>query len=570
MPDDQAIEVIRRWERLKGDRGTTEVHWQQVADYMLPDRNDYIVERTPGVKRMQRIFDSTPLLALEQAASGIHSLLTSPSLQWFALRCEDDRLNANQRVRAWLDDTSRRMYTIFSGPKHNFASQSHELYLDLMSIGTGVMAELESERSGLLFSTRHLKECVIEENEEDRIDGLTRSWEYTAKQAVEAWGNAAGESAVKAYQDRPDRKFRFMHSVRPRRRRDAQRRDALHKPFESIYVAVADKTIIRAGGFDEFPYHVPRFSKLTGEIYGRGPGMTALPDVKMLNEMMKTVLKAAQKIVDPPLNVPDDGFITPIKTVPGAFNYYRAGSKDRIEPIKTEGNVQLGIEMVNALRQVIMQIFFGDLLRMPTDPRDPASAGKGVTATFTLQQRDEMMRIMSPVLARLQSEFLAPLIDRTFSIMWRRSVKRQFGPGSMLLPPPPELSGIPLRVDYVSPLAVAQRSSELDVMGRLLDLATRIGQVDQTVGQVIDGEAMLRKAANDMNAPAASLKTPEAVAAARQQAADAQAQLNAHGSIAALAGAAKDGSAAVKNLAGVAGLVGAANQAGGASSQEAA
>lgn len=550
MPaDPQAKEAIQTWERLKGDRGTFETHWQQVADYILPDRNDYIVTRSPGQKRMQRVFDSTPIWALEQSASGIHSLLTSPSLQWFALRTEDDRLNAVQEVRDWLDDTSRRMYAVFNGPKHNFASQSHELYLDLMSIGSGVMAELESSRSGVLFSTRHMKECVYEENEEDRVDMLSRCWEYTAKQAVEAWGNAAGESAVKALEKTPDRKFRFIHEVRPRRNRDPQRRDALHKPWESRYVAVDDQAIIHVGGFDEFPYHAPRFSKVTGEKYGRGPGMTALADVKMLNEMMKTVLKAAQKVVDPPLNVPDDGFITPIKTVPGAFNYYRAGSKDRIEPIQTGGNVQLGTDLIQGLRQQIIRIFFVEWLMMPSDPRDPAAAGKGITATYVLQQRDEKMRMLSPVLARLQSEFLGPLIDRTFAIMWRRSVARRFGPNAMLRQPPAALSGIPLRVEYVSPIAIAQKSSELDVLGRLVDAALRIMQVDQSVAGVINGEAILRKISDDLNAPAMALKTPDQVQAAQQQAAEAQAQLNAHQQLASVAGAARDGSQAVKNMA---------------------
>ena len=150
--------------------------------------------------------------------------------------------------------------------------------------------------------------------------------------------------------------------------------DAKHKPFESVYVCLTDKTQLGVSGFDEFPYLVPRLSKIAGEVYGRGLGMIALPDIKMLNEMVRTVLKSAQKIVDPPLMMPDDGFLMPIKTVPGGINYYRAGTRDRIEPIQTDGQVNLGIELLNSLRNQILETFNVDWLRLPTDPNNPASA----------------------------------------------------------------------------------------------------------------------------------------------------------------------------------------------------
>ena len=54
--------------------------------------------------------------------------------------------------------------------------------------------------------------------------------------------------------------------------------------------------------------------------------------IKMLNKMSEVTIRAAQKQVDPPLLVPDDGFMLPIRTVPGGLNFYRSGTRDRIEP----------------------------------------------------------------------------------------------------------------------------------------------------------------------------------------------------------------------------------------------
>lgn len=546
---DLANSVIADWDRGSQDRMVFMTHWQECANYHLPNRNDYIVEKAPGQKRMTVVFDASPIWALDQLSSGLHSLLTSTTLPWFYLWPDSESLMQIDRVRAWLEVVSAVMYGLFNGPRHNFASQSHELYLDLGNIGTSCMSVLESERSGVLFSTRHMKECVIAENEEDRIDQNIRQWTWTAKQAVQCWGKAAGAKVVQAYEKNANQRFRFLHAVRPRKDRDPQRADKANMAWESVYISLEDKAEIAVGGFPEFPYLIPRLEKCTGEVYGRGRGMVALPDSKMLNEAKKMMIKSAQKIVDPPLQVPDAGFLMQIKTVPASINYYRAGTQDRIEPIKTGGDVGIGIELVNAIQQQIMRAFYVDWLIMPSDLKDPASSGKGVTATYVLQQRDEKMRLLSPMLARLQSEFLGPLIDRVFAILWRKSKMLRFGPGSPFPPPPPELSGVPLRVEYVSPIALAQKSSQMDGVTRLLQIQQELKTIDPTSPMIVDGEYILRLAQRDWYAPVKTLKSPEQLQQEAQARAEAEQQQMQNETAESIAGAAKDGSGAIKNLA---------------------
>lgn len=547
---DLARNILGEWDRLNADRANFLQHWQDVSNYVCPDRADYTVSRSPGQKRMQYIYDSTAIQSHEQLTSGLHSLLTSPTLQWFGLKAEDEAINKNTEARIWLDDASARTYALFNGSKHNFASQSSELYADLGSIGTSVMLVQESPRTDVLFSTKHMRECVIDESEEDRVDTLIRKWSWTAKQAWQAWGAECGPTVAKAAMDPAQEKkqFEFLHAVRPRLVRDAGRADARHKPFESAYVSVSDAAEISQGGFDEFPFMVPRFSKSTGEKYGRSPAMKVLPDIKTLNLMMKTVLMAAQKTVDPPMNVPDDGYLHPINTTPGARNFFRSGVRQMATPMQDGSDVRLGVEMINSLRAQVRSGFYADWMAMPSDPSDPAAAGKGVTATYTLQQRDEKMRLLSPLLARLQSEFLGPLIDRTFAIMWRRSKAMRFGPGAMLLPPPQILVGVPLRVEYVSPIAIAQKASQLDGVQRLVQTALTLGQIDPIAPRILDIEAILRLTGQDLNTPAVALKSPQVVQQEAQAAAEAQAQAQNHAALANVAGAAKDGTAALKNI----------------------
>jgi hypothetical protein len=550
MALDLAAEVRKEWEEGDGERGTWKTHWQQCANYLLPNRADYIVHRAPGAKRMQFIYSSAPLTAVDQAASGLHSYLTSPWLPWFALYPDNDRLLRNYEVMRWFDAATLAMYRFFNGEEHNFASQTYELYLDLVTIGSGVMSTVEHGRDTMLFSCRHLRECVWWENEKDRVDRLVRRWEFTGKQAVEAFGRKAGEKALKAHADGDLRKkFKFYHRVQPRRERDAQRGDRRNMAFESVYCG--EEELIEVGGYAEFPFACPRLSKASGEIYGRGWGMLQLPDVKMLNEFVKLLWKSAQKVVDPPLMLPDDGFVVPIKTVPGSLNYYRAGTRptDRIAPIETKANVPVGVELLNALIQQIRQGFYLEYLTMPVDPQDPASTGKGVTATFYLQKQQSDMRLLSPMLARLRAELLHPVVARVFAILWRQSVGLRFGPGAAFGPPPLALRGQPWHAEYVSPIAIAQKSAQFDSVKRLMQTQLELRQIDPTAPMVLDPERVMRLEAQDLNAPSAVLVPPAVLQALRQQQA-LQAQQQHEAQIGEqLAGAAQQGAGAVNQLA---------------------
>src|SRR5262245_319715 len=144
MAKRSTMQVIKDYEALAGDRGTFDSHWQDCTDYILPKR-DFVVSQSPGSKRMRKVYDSTAIWANEQLASGLHGLLTSPSAPWFYLRTQDDRLNSDDEVMLWLEDTSQRMYNVFNSATANFNPQAHETYLDIGAFGTGVMSVLEEQ-----------------------------------------------------------------------------------------------------------------------------------------------------------------------------------------------------------------------------------------------------------------------------------------------------------------------------------------------------------------------------------------------------------------------------------------
>lgn len=547
-PDQRAKDVVRDWERLDGDRGIWKSHCQRVALYLDPDRADFTTHRVPGQRRMQYVFDAGPMFAHEVGAIGLHSSLTSDTLPWFSTTPDDERLARDPEIKAWFEAADAADYAVFNNPELNFPTQSHQVYLDILGYGGAALALLDG-RNGPLFSDRHLNECCFAENEEDRVDQLSRRWECTAKQAWDQWGPAAGAQIAKAYADGGEtRKFWFHHRVKPRARanRDPSRGDARHMMFESVYVSESDYCVIGDGGFEDFPYLCPRLSKRsTQDVMGRGRGMLMLPDIQMMNALAKEIVFAVQLANRPPLQVPDNSYIVPIKQSPGSLNYYRNGTRptDRVSPISTGANPTVGIEYMTRLESKIERGFFNNLLLMPTDPADPASAGKGVTATFTARQQQQETRQLSAINARLNAEWTAPLVKRIRSMNWRKSVLRRFGPGSPYPPPPDALAGMRWHSEFKSPIALAQRAAEMTAIDQLWQRQLLARQIDAESPVIIDFEASIRREGRDLNVPQEILKSPrvlqaEAAAKARMMQQQHEAEI------------AQGGSQAVANLAG--------------------
>jgi hypothetical protein len=237
------------------------------------------------------------------------------------------------------------------------------------------------------FSTRHIGEIYISENNKGKIDTIFRKFKISARSAVTQFGaNNVSSKLLGVANKNPFEEVELLHVVYPRDTFDPKKKDAKNMQYASVYIEIDSKEQISESGFNEFPYVVPRYLKASFEIYGRSPAMTALPDVKMLNEMCKTTIKAAQKQVDPPLLVPDDGFILPVKTMPSGLNFYRSGTRDRIEPLNIGANNPLGLNMEEQRRNAIRDTFYVNQLMMQNGPT--------MTATEVVQRNDYLVQFL--------------------------------------------------------------------------------------------------------------------------------------------------------------------------------
>ena len=182
-------ELTRRFSQLKSMRGTWESHWQEIADYVLPRRADVTVKRARGDKRTEKVYDSTAINAAELLASSLHGMLTNAASPWFMMRYKDPQFNTDDASMEWLEECTNQMYIVLN--RSNFQQEVHELYQDLITFGTAGMMIEKDEEKGLRFSTRHISEIYIQENEFGRVDTVYRKFKMSARAAFGMFGDVS-------------------------------------------------------------------------------------------------------------------------------------------------------------------------------------------------------------------------------------------------------------------------------------------------------------------------------------------------------------------------------------------
>lgn len=491
---------------LKNQRTNWETHWQQLADYMLPRRADITKKRSEGDKRTELIFDGTALHAVELLAASLHGMLTSPSIAWFTLQYRDPFLQGVDVANEWLEAAQKQMYMEFA--RSNFQQEIHEMYYDLVVFGTAALfVEADQSNKGVRFSCRHIAEIYISEDAQGKVDTIYRHFTMTARAIAVRFGEEnLPQKIKKSLEKEPYTEHPLVHVIFPKDNLKSDLFAKINKPFASIYYCPESKMQLSEAGFDEQPMLVPRFNKDSVSVWGRSPAMNCLADTKMLNKMSEITLRSAQKQLDPPLMIPDDGFFSPIRTTPGSLNYYRSGTRDRLEPLQIGANNSLGLNMEEQRRQAIRQAFYVDQLVLDQGPN--------MTATEVLSRQETRMRVLGPVMGRLQSELLQPMIDRVFAIMMRQGAFPE---------PPEELQGADYDIELVSPLAKAQKQMELQNTLRGVEVLTQVGQI-APVMDYLDGDKMVDYLIDVMGLPAQVVRSEEEVAILRRQQAQQAAQ----------------------------------------------
>jgi hypothetical protein len=480
-------------------RAIWDSRFQEVVDYCRPSADGFTTKQNNG-DGYNQIFDATAVDALEEFASGLHSYLTNPSDRWFCFRPLDPRLLNDREVKLWCEDVSNIVYHQYQSSASGHTMAMSEGFLDIGSFGTTVIHQYWKE--GLRFKTFALSDCYISENSDRIVDTVIRDVAWTARQTLQEFGKLPPLLA-EACLDKPEKPLKIIHLVFPRSDAHFLKNIKPVKNFASIWVCCDTKETLKVDGFKWFPYHCPRWVKMSTEVYGRSPALKAMPDIKMLNRLEYLLIKAVSKSTDPPLIVPSEAFMVPLKTSPGAINYKEPGSEEvqRLEITSFQWPEQKAEQKRDAIRKM----FYNDFLRMEKNNVE-------MTAYEVQDRREEKLRLLSPMLGRQEAELLGPMLTLSYLQAGRHG----------LLPPPPMSIGAGLKIEYTSPAARAQTGMRAFSMDRYIQRLIPVAQINPGIFDIMNWEAYSRELADAMGTTPKILYSPKEMEARNQEKAQQQ------------------------------------------------
>lgn len=536
--------TLRRWQELRNERQSWFPHWQQLGRFFAPRAGRFVdfdasapfststaasVRTNRGEKKHGHIYDNSPLRSVDVGVAGLIAGMTSPARPWFRLRTPDESLNERHNVRAWLHFNMLNMRRIFA--ESNTYRALRRIYEELFVFGTGATILLPDFNTGVRHHTTTIGEYALGLNGLEEVDSLYRQLDMTVEQLVDKFGF---ENCSQKVQNLYDEKnflqwIPVLHGIEPRKDRNPMKFDNQNMPWQSFYLEIGgdSEKFLRMSGHRDFPVLAPRWKVNGHDFYGEAPAMRALGDVMQLQQEQYRKAQAIDYQTQPPLQVPSS-LSEAVKKGPGSYTIVD-GIQQKIQPAwEVDLNLQNLLNDIIDVRQRVAQAMFEDIFLMFTTTR------RGVqppTAEEIVAQQEEKLLMLGPVLENLHDELLGPLVEKTFAIMLE---------GGLVPPPPPELEGQPLNIEFVSTLAQAQKLIGLSNLDRMVGTIVNLSSVAPSALDKLNTDEVVNAYADALGIDPDLIVADEDVALIRQQKVQQQQQAELSAALPAVAKSVKD------------------------------
>lgn len=498
--------TVRRFETVRNNRGTWDDTFQQIAERVLPAAADFGMQRSPGERRTEKMYDGTAALAAQRAVAAVSSFFWPSNQRYQRLSTTSEALNKVHRVKVYMDALTDALFKARYSPRAAFEAQMGEAALQWFVFGTGLMFiddDIKGQR--LAYRSCHLGNTYISEGSGGKVDTVFRCWKWPLRNIEKRWPGKLPTKYKERLQKNPDFEIEVAHVVCPRDDYSPDKPGYFGWPWASCYFLPADKAKLEEGGYEAWPFSVLRYMTSPGEVYGRSPAWLALSNIRTLNTMKRTILGAAQKVVDPPMLASEDGILGVFSQAPGHLNFGGLDSQGNqlVKPLITGARVDIGIDLMDKEREIISGAFMMDVFRaLVENPQ--------MTATQALELMQERATIMSPIGGRLESEGLGPMTERELQLLSK---------AGQLPEMPPELIEAQgeYKIEYTSPMRKAMRSSEAIAITRTLEAAIPLAQIDPSALDAFDIPKTMRELAEINGYPAAAMRSIEDIEAMKQE-----------------------------------------------------
>ncbi len=516
----KGTELLRQCDALfnSPERSNCENNWATLTEYLVPNQfGNFNLGTSQGGKTTNRLFDSTAPAAVNDLSATLHTLTTNEAIEWLKLMFSRDELNDDIEATNWLNTVQ---YIILSElSSSNFYTEQNKNLKSFVSLGN--MALLVEEAmgdglgfAGLQFKALHMSQVAWADGLDGKINVFFWKFKLSARNAYARWGDKCGKEIVKDFAKNPETLHSFVLVIQPNDPDNIEYNamglaDPEARPFKKCIIERNHGTVVEEGGYYEFPVMGVRWETLPEEMYGRGPGHIALPDVRSLNRLRQLKLEAMALAVRPPLVTTSRAIIGSLNFKPGGLTVLR--NINDLVPLNTGVDFNSVDNSIEELRQSVKGVFFIDKIIFP--PRNQTGE---MTATEVVERINQMQKVLGPTLGRLNTELLNPLIQRIFGIMMRKGA----------FPPVPQsmANGVAdIDIKYVNPLARSQQIEEVQSIHAWIQDLALMAQVGQAEGlDNIDADGVSKTSAKIRGVPPIAIKSSEDVQAMRQQRAQMQ------------------------------------------------
>ncbi|MQZ32511.1 phage head-tail adapter protein [Acinetobacter haemolyticus] len=508
--------LCKRLSELKSERTRYEPHWSECYRFAAPERQQsFIGDDLTDSRKTQRaeLLDSTLSEATQLLVSSIISGTTPANALWFKAVPDgvDDPAELTDGEK-WLDDVCQFIWRNIHGA--NYDSEIFDLVIDCVVAGWGVMyADIDRKAGGgYVFQTWDIGQCYLASTRQDqKVDTLYREYDMTMAALVNEYGeNKVSDKVRNTYKSKPDSKVKVLWVVEPRKTgfiKDDRQLMPKERPFASYHIEVEEKVVLRETGYNEFPFMIPRFRKMSNSVYGTGQVSIALPDAKTANKLMRDTLRSAEISTLGMYAGVDDGVFNPRTVRLGGGKIIVVNNVDSLKRIDDGKGYEVGVDLLTALQAGIRKKMMADQLQ----PQD----GPAMTATEVHVRVDLIRQQLGPLYGRWQAELLTPLLERTFGLAYRAGVIGEA---------PEDMQGRNLSFKFISALARSQQLEEVTAIERLMAGIASVVQVDPSILDNIDMDAVAQVTGMGLGVPTSILRTKDDIKKIREQRQQAQQQ----------------------------------------------
>lgn len=502
-------------------------NWSDLARFILPRRSIWLTQSagglpspntmTRGLEINESIVDPTATFSARICAGGLMSGLASPSRPWFKVAPAIRGVTIDDAARQWLDSVEDVVYTVLA--RSNFYNSFAQECEDIVIYGTAVCLIYEDEKELIRCYNPCAGEYYLASGATMRVDAVNRAFVMTISQIVDffglqncppdiqkLWAEKGGSLTTERL---------IAHSIEPNFAVSGTKAGKVKGAFtwREVYWVYGAGTEypLSIRGFMDQPFSASRWATQSNDAYGRSPGMDILPDVMQLQVETARKAEGIEKGLRPPLLADAELKNSPSSQLPGHVTYVNslASGKGMRSIYESKFDLDHVSQDLALIQERIKKGLFNDLFLMlegmPKGER---------TATEIQAKLIEKMNVLGPVIEGLLTESLQPKLRRVFGILKRNG----------MIPKPPEsLRGVPLDIQFVSLLALAQKAASTGGIEALVKMAGELVQIGKPdVLDNLDADDVLAEYNELLGNKQKLLKGPKDVAAVREQRAQAQ------------------------------------------------